>query len=161
MRADVLAGEECLHAIVQVFIERDLRDGRVDRNLQLRPVELFQRLLDDPIAFLIGVDQQRVVDRVGGDAHARQNAATTTAATTTTTTAEPGARARADAGATERPAAACDDVVRAAGRRRNGRAGGAAAQPRVRGGTARLCTRAADTQAALLGHVTGRRRDAC
>ena len=41
-------------------------------DLQLRPVELAQRLLDEPVVFLVGVDQQRVVDRIGGDAHALQ-----------------------------------------------------------------------------------------
>jgi len=63
MRADVAALEEELHAVVQIVVERDLRDGGVDRDLQLRAVELAQRLLDHAEIFLVGVDQQRVVDR--------------------------------------------------------------------------------------------------
>ena len=71
--ADVVALEEELHAVAQTVVERDLGDGRIDRDLQLRPVELAQRLLDEAVVLLVGVDQQRVVDGVGGDAHVGQD----------------------------------------------------------------------------------------
>ena len=84
-------------------------------DLQLRPVELAQRLLDEPVVFLVGVDQQRVVDRVGGDAHARQDRAALVAAA-----ADAPARAKRrrrppvpGLAASERSAAARHNVVRA------------------------------------------------
>ena len=73
LQPDILALEEILHAVFQRIVERDLGDGRIDRDLQLRPVELIQRLLDDAVIFLVGIDQQRVVGGVGGDPHARQD----------------------------------------------------------------------------------------
>jgi hypothetical protein len=47
-----------LHAVFERIVERDLGDGGIDRNLQLRTVELVQRLLDDSVIFLVGIDQQ-------------------------------------------------------------------------------------------------------
>ena len=156
MRADVLAGKESLHAVIQVLVQRDLGDGRIDRHLELRPVELLQRLLDHAIAFLIGVDEQGVVDRVRRDAHARQDRALAgLPAASERAAAEPGTRAGSDARASERSAAARHDIVRAAGLRGDRRAGRRAAQPRIRRRPARLHARAADAQAALLRDVAG------
>ena len=113
MRADIGAAQKSLHAVVQILIQRDFRDGRVDPDLQLRPVELAQRLLDDPVALLIGVNEQRVVDRVGRDAHTRQDRALVVSPPAE---GAAGAESAAGAGAGARPpegsAAARHDIVR-------------------------------------------------
>src|SRR3981081_2204185 len=77
--AEILALDEKLNPIAEIFIERDLGDGRVDRDLQLRLVELPQRLLDDPVFFRAGVDEERIGRRVGGDPDALQHGLTLTA----------------------------------------------------------------------------------
>ena len=41
---------------------------------KLRPVELAQRPFDDAVALLIGIDQQGVVDDIGGDPDTWQHA---------------------------------------------------------------------------------------
>ena len=87
LQPEILALDEILHAVFQRIVERDLGDGRIDRNLQLRPVELVQRLLDDAVVLLIGIDQQRVVGSVRSDPHARQDGRPTRAATTATAAA--------------------------------------------------------------------------
>jgi hypothetical protein len=48
--------------------------------LQLRPVGLVERALNDGVALRSSVDQQRIVDGVGGDPHARQQPARRAAA---------------------------------------------------------------------------------
>jgi len=46
----ILAGKEGLDAELQIVRQRDFRDRRIDRYLQLRPVEVAYRTLDDPIS---------------------------------------------------------------------------------------------------------------
>ena len=72
LEPDIRALQEELDTVIEGVVERDLGDGSLDGDLQLRAVQLAQRSLDDPVAFLIGIDQQRVVDGVGCDPHSRQ-----------------------------------------------------------------------------------------
>ena len=59
-----------LNAVGQRVVERDLGDGGVDGDLQLRPVELGERAQDELVVFVARIDQQRVARGVGGDADA-------------------------------------------------------------------------------------------
>ena len=61
------AGEEELHAVVELVVQRHLGDGDVDRDLHSRPVELDERPFDELVFVGPGVDQDRIVDDVGGD----------------------------------------------------------------------------------------------
>ena len=65
----ILFFKEELHAVGQSIIERNLSDGGVDGHLELRPIDLLQRSLNDAVLFLIGVDQQCIVDGVCSDPH--------------------------------------------------------------------------------------------
>ena len=65
--------QEELNAILEIVVERNLRNGGIDRNLQRRPIDLLQRALDDAVAFLVGVDQQVIVDDIRGDSHIGKN----------------------------------------------------------------------------------------
>src|SRR3974390_1364508 len=67
--AEVGALDKELHAILQVIVERNLSNGGIDRYLQLRPIDLIQCSLDDAVAFLVGIDQQVVVDGIRGNSH--------------------------------------------------------------------------------------------
>ncbi len=71
-----LAGQKKLHAVIQLVIQRDFRDGRLDRDLALRPVELADGLLDDALRFLVGIDQYGVVGDIGRNPDILQNTAT-------------------------------------------------------------------------------------
>ena len=68
----ILAGEIELHAVIQGVVERDLGNRDVDRDLQFWSVEFVQRALDRSVIFVVGVNQNRIVDGVGGNAHAWQ-----------------------------------------------------------------------------------------
>src|ERR1700730_13554319 len=50
--------QEGLDAVAEIVVERDLRNGRVNGDLQLRPVDLDQCALDDAVILLTGVYQQ-------------------------------------------------------------------------------------------------------
>src|SRR5260370_26318466 len=60
------AGEEMLHPILQIIRERHLGDRGVDRDLQPRPIEVAQGAFDAPEVLLIGKDDDRIVDCIGG-----------------------------------------------------------------------------------------------
>src|SRR5262249_47564761 len=77
---------------------------RINGDLQLRLIDLTHGLFDDAVLLLAGVDQERIVDGVGGDAGTLQHAA--------------GAPARGSAGAGL--AAGAGIVERAAALRRIG-----------------------------------------
>src|SRR5262249_47645233 len=65
--------EEELNAILKIVVKRNLRDGRIDRNLQGWPINLLQRALDNAVAFVVGVDQQVIVSDIRGDSHMGQD----------------------------------------------------------------------------------------
>jgi hypothetical protein len=71
-------GEEELHAVIELIVQRHLGDRDLDRDLQFRSVELIQCPLDDAVVFRIGVDNDTVVRDVGGDPDARQDRALST-----------------------------------------------------------------------------------
>ena len=56
-----------MNAVLEFVGEVDFRDRGVDRDLKLRLIDLLQRRFDNPVVALIGVDQKRIVDDVGGD----------------------------------------------------------------------------------------------
>ena len=62
--SNILTGEECLNAELEVVRQRDFRDRRIDCNLHQRPVDVAKRAFDDPIVFLVGIDHNRIVARV-------------------------------------------------------------------------------------------------
>ena len=62
-----------LNAIAQFVGEGDLRDRGIDRDLQLRLIELAERRFDDPVIFLIRIDEHFIVDGIRRDPHALQN----------------------------------------------------------------------------------------
>src|SRR5262249_41820939 len=68
--ADIAALQEELDAVAQRIIEGDLGNRGIDGDLELRSIELLQRSFDDPVAFLVGVDQQCIVDDIGRNSHA-------------------------------------------------------------------------------------------
>src|ERR1700732_750530 len=72
-QSEIMAGQEKLNAVGELVRKRDLGDGRVYRDLQLRLIHLLQCRGDDPVAFLVRIDQQGVVDAVGRDSHILQN----------------------------------------------------------------------------------------
>src|SRR6478609_3867142 len=67
-----MTGQKKLNAIVQVVVERDFRNRRVDSNLHLRPVDLLDCPLDNSIVRLTRVNKQTIVDNVGCYPHARE-----------------------------------------------------------------------------------------
>src|SRR5580704_15136586 len=64
-----------LDAVGQRVVERNLGDGGVDGDLQLRTVELGEGAQDELVVFVARKDQQRVARGVGGDADAFENRA--------------------------------------------------------------------------------------
>ena len=66
---DVLAGEEGLNAVLQTVRQRDFGNRRIDRYLQLRPIDIAYRALDDPIVLLVGVDHDRIIGGIRRDPH--------------------------------------------------------------------------------------------
>src|SRR5262249_9135198 len=60
LEAEILAGQEELHAIVQIVVQRHLGDGGLDCDLHLRSIDLTNGALDDPVVLLARIDQQRV-----------------------------------------------------------------------------------------------------
>src|SRR5262249_44765677 len=59
-----------LNAIVQVIIERDLGNCRIDGDLHLRPVDLLDRPFNNSVVFPARINQQAVIDDVWRDPHA-------------------------------------------------------------------------------------------
>lgn len=57
-----------LHPVLQIVGERDLGDRGVDGDLQLRPINGSKRALESPVILLIGIDNNRIIGDVGGDA---------------------------------------------------------------------------------------------
>src|SRR5215472_18581422 len=73
IKAEVLALQEELYAVIELVIERHLGDRRLDRDLQLRPVELLECALDNAIVFLVGINQNGIVHGVRRNPHAWKN----------------------------------------------------------------------------------------
>ena len=59
-------------AELQIVIESDLGDCRMNGHLQLRPIQLRESPLDEAIILLAGVDHQRVIADVGSYSQTRQ-----------------------------------------------------------------------------------------
>jgi hypothetical protein len=65
----ILAGEEVLNPRAQLVRECHLSDDGVDGDLQARPIEVAYGALDDAVVFLIGIDHDGIVHRIGSDPH--------------------------------------------------------------------------------------------
>src|SRR3984893_15207916 len=72
-QSEISTAQIGLYTIAQLVIECDLCDGRIDCNLQLRLIYLLQCRFDEPVIFLVRIDQQGVVDGIGRDLLALQN----------------------------------------------------------------------------------------
>ena len=61
------AGEEKLHPVVELIVQRHFCDGDIDCDLQFRPVERNQRPLDQLVFVGPRIDEHRVIGYIGRD----------------------------------------------------------------------------------------------